>query len=100
MRILQIIPHYVPAFRFGGPLRVAHSLGKSFITLGHHVTVCTTNMKDEKENLDVPLDKPINIDGINVYYEKVNKFKYWGYSPGLKNRINHEAKNQDNLYNK
>ena len=100
MKFLQVIPHYVPAFSFGGPLRVAHSIGKSLVQLDHHVTVCTTNMKDEKENLDVPLDKPINIDGINVYYEEVNKFKYWGYSPGLKNRINHEAKNQDNLYNK
>ena len=91
MRILQLIPHYVPAYRFGGPLRVAHSLGKSLI-IGHQVRVCITNLKNDKENLDVPLDKPINIDGINIYYEEVNKFKYWGYFPGLKNRINHEVK--------
>lgn len=95
MKILQIISHYIPAYRFGGPLRVAHSLGKSLIAFGHQVTVCTTNLKDEKENLDVPLDKPVNIDGVIVYYEEVNSLRYWGYSPGIKNRINLEVKNAD-----
>ena len=95
MRILQIIPHYVPAFRFGGPLRVAHSLGKALITLGHQVTVCTTNLSNEKENLDVSLDKPVNIDGVTVFYEKVNSLRWWGYSRDFKTRITNEIKNTD-----
>ena len=44
MKFLQVIPHYVPAYNFGGPLRVAHSIGKALIKQGHNVTVCTTNL--------------------------------------------------------
>ena len=95
MKILQITSHYVPAFRFGGPLRVSHNLGKALVEMGHKVTVCTTNLLDDNKNIEVPLDEPVNIEGITVYYEEVNKFRYWGYSPDLKNRINHEVKNTD-----
>jgi len=95
MRILQIIPHYVPAYSFGGPLRVAHSISKALIKKGHEVTVCTTNLLGDNKNIEVPIDEPVNIDNITVFYEEVKKFRYWGYSPGLKNRINLELKNAD-----
>lgn len=94
MKILQIIPHYVPAFCFGGPLRVAHSLGKSLVANGHKVTVCTTNLNGDNSFLDAPLDKKVNIDGVYVYYEAVENIK-WGYSSSLKNRITKEIKTAD-----
>ena len=94
MKILQVIPHYVPAFRFGGPLRVAHSLGKTLVAKGHDVTVCTTNLKDDNSVLDIPLGKPVFIDGVKVFYEEVQKLK-WGYSPSIKYRIIKEIKTAD-----
>lgn len=92
MRILQIVPHYIPAYRFGGPLKVAHLLGKAFAESGHSVTVCTTDMASEDSNLDVALDVPLMIDGVNVYYEPVILSRYWGFSPALFRRIKTEIK--------
>jgi glycosyltransferase involved in cell wall biosynthesis len=95
MQILQIVPHYVPAYRFGGPIKVAHLLGKAFAESGHSVTVCTTNMASENSNLDVPVGLPVTIDGVNVYYEPVILSRYWGFSPALFRRIRTEIKDTD-----
>jgi len=99
MKFLQVIPHYVPAYNFGGPLRVAHSIGKALIKQGHDVTVCTTNLASEDSFLDVPLDEPINVDGITVYYQKVESLRSWGFAPNLKRRIEKEIINTDFLFN-
>lgn len=83
MQILQVISHYIPAYRFGGPLQVAHSLGQSFVQLGHEVTVCTTNQADESSLLQVPVDVPVDVDGVQVYYEPISALRYWGFSTRL-----------------
>lgn len=95
MRILTISPHYVPAYHFGGPLNVAHSLSTALVEAGHKVTVCTTNLRNHQENLDVPVDTPIVVDGVEVYYEPVVLFRYWGFSPGLWNRMACEVNRAD-----
>ena len=95
MKILQIISHYVPAYEFGGPLRVAHSLSKSLINLGHEVTICTSNLKNGNEDLEVLINKPIMVDGAKVFYLKVEKNRYWGYSSGFKNRLIKEIDKAD-----
>jgi len=95
MRILTICPHYVPAYHFGGPLNVAHSLSKALVKAGHQVTVCTTNLKNHQENLDVPVDTPVSVDGVEVYYEPVFLFRYWGFSPGLWTRMAREVNRAD-----
>ena len=88
MNILQVISHYVPAYRFGGPLQVAHGLGKALVTFGHNVSVCTTNLQDESTNLDVPLNEPVDVDGVTVYYAPTCCSRYWGFSPQLWRRAN------------
>lgn len=98
MKILQIIPQYIPAYRFGGPLRVAHSIGNALVEKGHSVTVITTNMATEDADLDVPIDKPVFIDGIKVFYNKVKYLRSWGFCPEMKNRINKEIKNADFVF--
>lgn len=95
MRILQVISHYVPAYRFGGPLQVAHSIGKALVASGHKVTVVTTNQKDAFGDLSVPVDKPVDVDGVTVYYEPVPCFRRWGFSPGLTRRVRLEAPEAD-----
>lgn len=86
MRVCQVISHYVPAYRFGGPLRVAHSLGRALTAAGHEVRVCTTNLADERHNLQVPVSQPVMVDGVTVFYEPTAISRYWGFSPGLLSR--------------
>ena len=95
MKVVQIVPHYIPATRFGGPQRVAHFLGKALLKLGHQVTVCTTNLQDEFEDLDVPVDVPVDVDGVCVFYEPVRLSRYWGFSPALARRVKEEIKKAD-----
>lgn len=83
MNILQAVPHYVPAYRFGGPLRVAHALGAALARQGHAVTVCTTNLATMESDLDVPLDRPVELDGVRVNYNPVPFLRRWGFSPAL-----------------
>lgn len=95
MKILQVISHYLPAFSFGGPLQVAHGLGRALVAAGHEVTVCCTNLKDSQQLLDVPLDEPVKVDGITVYYEPVPYARYWGYAPGMDRRVARECASHD-----
>lgn len=95
MRILQVISHYVPAYRFGGPLQVAHNLGRALVDQGHTVTVVTTNLADEENLLDIPVDHPIIQDGVIVFYESVKFLRYWGFSPGLWRRVSQEIMQAD-----
>ena len=95
MNILQVISHYVPSYRFGGPLQVAHSLAKELVNCGHDVIVCTTNMEDRDKNLLVPLDQPLDVDGVTVFYEPVPMFRRWGFSPSLGSRVKQLMVNAD-----
>lgn len=95
MRVLQVVPHYIPAYRFGGPQYVAHSLGKALVHAGHQVVVCTTNLADEASDLEVPLDKPVNRDGVTIYYEPSIISRFWGFSPMLFSRIAREMPHAD-----
>jgi glycosyltransferase involved in cell wall biosynthesis len=95
MHILQIIPHYVPAHRFGGPQRVAHSLGKALVRAGNQVVVCTTNLASRTEDLATKLDRPVEVDGVTVYYEPTQWSRYWGFSPALWRRVKHEMQAAD-----
>jgi glycosyltransferase involved in cell wall biosynthesis len=90
MNFLQVCPHYVPAYEFGGPLQVAHSLGKALKQQGHDIHVCTTNLKNSKDNLDVPTDVAVYQDNLQVFYEPTLVSRYWGFSPKLYRRINRE----------
>jgi glycosyltransferase involved in cell wall biosynthesis len=92
MRLLMVSPHYVPAYHYGGALHVAHSLGKSLVSQGHEVRVCTTNLRNPTEDLTVPLDTPVMVDGVQVCYEPTAFSRYWGFSPRLARRLWRESK--------
>ena len=91
MHILQTISHYIPAYRYGGALHVAHSLSKSLAACGNEVHVCTTNLQDWQHDLDVPLDTPVDMEGVRVFYEPVRLSRYWGFSPAMVRRVWQEA---------
>lgn len=67
MRILHVVPSYLPAWRYGGPIRSVHGLCRALAAVGHEVVVATTNA-DGPGRLDVPLGAPVDRDGVAVRY--------------------------------
>ena len=43
MKILHVVPSYLPAIRYGGPVFATHALCAALARLGFEVTVFTTN---------------------------------------------------------
>jgi glycosyltransferase involved in cell wall biosynthesis len=67
VRILHVVPTYLPATRYGGPIYAVHGLCRALVARGHEVSVFTTNADGAGES-DVPLDQPVLLDGVNVRY--------------------------------
>ena len=67
------MPTYFPAIRYGGPILAIHELCKIQVSLGHEVSVYTTNV-DGDLNLDLPTGQPIDVDGVKVTYFPVPKY--------------------------
>jgi glycosyltransferase involved in cell wall biosynthesis len=67
MRVLLYAPNYLPATRYGGPIRSSHGLASALVDQGHDVSVVTSNV-DGVGTLDVPLGRAVNIDGVKVHY--------------------------------
>jgi glycosyltransferase involved in cell wall biosynthesis len=67
MNILFSVHGYKPAWRIGGPVVSVSSLAESLVARGHSVTVFTTNSNLD-EDLDVPTDRLVNVDGVQVRY--------------------------------
>jgi glycosyltransferase involved in cell wall biosynthesis len=65
MRILQAIPYFYPAWRFGGPVKVAYDISRKLVDRGHSVTVYTSDIKDENLRVGTAFKE---VDGINVFY--------------------------------
>lgn len=67
MRLLHVVPSYLPAWRYGGPIRSVHGLCRALARLGHEVAVATTDA-DGPGRLDVPLGEPVDREGVVVRY--------------------------------
>jgi glycosyltransferase involved in cell wall biosynthesis len=67
MKILHVVPTYYPAVRYGGPIRSVHGLTSALAARGHDVNVYTTNV-DGGGISPVALDRPVLVDGVNVWY--------------------------------
>jgi len=63
MKILQVIPYYLPAEGYGGPVRVCSTLSSFFISKKHTVTVITTDASDINKPITKKYEK---MHGINV----------------------------------
>lgn len=81
MKILHIIPYYIPAWGFGGPITVCSNYAESQTRNGHDVTVVTTNVLNSKETvrkeretvngvkvLRFPILNPFLAKRFNFYY--------------------------------
>ena len=79
MKVLHITPAYIPSYKHGGPIKSVHYLNKYLIRQGIDVTVYTTTINGS-ENLSVPLETPVMIDGVRVIYFKPSFPRAWSYS--------------------
>jgi glycosyltransferase involved in cell wall biosynthesis len=85
MRILHVVPTYLPARRYGGPIVAVHGLCKALAARGHEVDVFTTNV-DGEQTLDVPVATPVGIDGVRVHYFP-STFRRLYVSPAMRDAL-------------
>ncbi len=82
LRIVHVVPTYYPAVRYGGPIRSVHGLCKALVARGHEVHVYTSSM-DGRDDLDVPLVDPVDMDGVRIHYFRVPALRRLCWCPAL-----------------
>jgi glycosyltransferase involved in cell wall biosynthesis len=82
MRILHVVPSYLPAVRYGGPIFAVHGLCQALAARGHEVEVFTTNM-DGPGNSRVPVGIQVSVDAVGVRYFRSPALRRIYWSPGL-----------------
>jgi glycosyltransferase involved in cell wall biosynthesis len=82
VRILHVIPSYLPAVRYGGPIFATHGLCKALARRGHEVQVFSTNI-DGPRNSSVPIELPVDVEGIQVRYFSCPLLRRLYWAPAL-----------------
>ena len=82
MRILHVVPTYLPAVRYGGPIFAVHGLCSALAARGHHVEVFTTSV-DGPNDSAVSLGTPVVVDGVHVRYFKSSTLRRLFWSPEM-----------------
>src|SRR5262245_33405590 len=90
MRILHVIPSYLPAVRYGGPIFAAHALCKALAARGHEVQVFTTNI-DGSGTSPVPVGLPVNLEGVQVRYFPCPLLRRLYWAPALAHCLANEV---------
>ena len=67
LRILHVVPTYLPATRYGGPIFSVHGLARAQAALGADVSVLTTSV-DGADDSDVVHGQACMLDGVKVWY--------------------------------
>jgi hypothetical protein len=80
MHILYVTLAYKPAYRIGGPIWTVSAAAEGMVARGHRVTVFTTNSNLD-EDLDVAVDQPVLVDGVEVWYFRhqhlMQRYLWW-----------------------
>ena len=97
MKVLHINASYKPAFIYGGPTMSVSMLCEQLALTGVFITVFTTTANGTTE-LEVIKGKPINIDGVNVYYFQRLTKDHTHFSPFLLTRLWKNVKNYDAVH--
>ena len=76
MKYLFVVPYFVPAFAYGGPVKVVFTQATKLAERGHSVAVYTTDVLDKNSRYKGPRDT--SIKGVQVKYFPVlsNKLAY------------------------
>jgi glycosyltransferase involved in cell wall biosynthesis len=92
MRILQVIPSYLPATRYGGPIFSTHALSKALVRRGHEVEVYTTYGGQNPNSLP---PATVELDGVTVKYFKSDLLPRLSWAPELGRNLKREARHFD-----
>ena len=92
MRILHILGAIYP--ERGGPAKVVPDLCRALKDNGIDVTIFTTNL-NYQGTLDVPVNVPVYLDGVPVYYFPVSISRRFGYSQALGSAIRSQINSFD-----
>jgi glycosyltransferase involved in cell wall biosynthesis len=82
MRLLHVVPTYLPARRYGGPIVAVHGLCRALAARGHEVEVYTTSI-DGPHDSPVPHHEPVMLDGVKVRYFASPLLRRLSYAPAL-----------------
>lgn len=82
LKILQVVPTYFPAVRYGGPIRSVHYLAAALVERGHEVNVFTSTM-DGPDDVQVPHGTPVILDGVKVSYFPVPLLRRLCWCPSM-----------------
>lgn len=97
MRILQVVPSFLPGWRYGGPIRSVYGLSRALRAAGHEVDVFTSN-RDQDVILDVPHNEPVELDGLTVRYFHTKGPGRLRYAPDLDTQIERSAGRYDMVH--
>ncbi|NQU73931.1 MAG: glycosyltransferase [Candidatus Omnitrophica bacterium] len=86
MKILHIIPNYIPAYRYGGPVKVTHELCRALARKGQEVLVLTTNVNRDRD-LNNLTGKVHKIEEVKIIYYPVKFLRWYLYSTSLSRAI-------------
>jgi glycosyltransferase involved in cell wall biosynthesis len=86
LRLLHVVPTYLPAVRYGGPIRSVHALCRALAAQGHTTDVFTTNV-DGPGDSDVPLGRPVDLEGVQVTYFPSRRLRRLYWSPPLRRAL-------------
>ena len=86
MRLVHVVPTYLPARRYGGPIVAVHGLCRALAARGHDVEVYTTSI-DGPSDSPVPHDKPVMLDGVTVRYFASPYLRRLSYAPALERAL-------------
>jgi glycosyltransferase involved in cell wall biosynthesis len=83
MKILHITPSYEPAWQLGGVVRSISQLCRELARMGLEVTVYTTD-RGKNCRLEVPINQPVDVGGVRVFYFRVDYSLTFSYSQALR----------------
>jgi glycosyltransferase involved in cell wall biosynthesis len=97
MRILHVVPYYDQAWAYGGIPRLATTMTRALARRGHHVSVCTTDVCDERTRVSM---KHVHAHGVDVrvFRNLSNRLAYHLqlFTPlGLRGYMRHAARSFD-----
>jgi glycosyltransferase involved in cell wall biosynthesis len=82
VRILHVVPTYLPAVRYGGPIVAVHGLCRALVDRGHQAEVVTTNVNGSGTSR-VPLGVPVAVDQVSVRYFGSHALRRLSFAPSL-----------------
>jgi len=99
MKVLHVIPSYEPAWAFGGTVTATSYLCRALAQKGIDVTVYTTDADGKGGYLDVPLNEPVDLGGVKVWYFHCDfGVKKAFYSRGLSKKLKESLEDFDLIH--